>query len=67
MTRKRRPVLMLTLSSIIIAIQFYDLDYSDLSWNMNSKNYLRILSILLIIAGIIINTLQEKKEINKKL
>ena len=67
MTRKRRPVLMLVLASIIIVIQFYDIDYNDLSWNMNSKNYLRILSILLIIAGVIIDTLQGKKEINKKI
>ena len=67
MTRKRRPVLILVLASIILAIQVYDFDYNDLSWNMNSKNYLRILSILLIIAGVIIDNLQGKKEINKKI
>lgn len=67
MTRKRRPVLMLVLASIIIVSQVSDIDYTDLSWNMNSKNYLRIISILLIIAGVIIDTLQGKKEINKKI
>ena len=67
MTRKRRPVLILVIATIILFIQVYDIDYNDLSWNMNSKNYLRILSILLIITGIIINNLQGKKEINKKI
>jgi|GEM_PF-2630202 len=61
MTRKRRPVLILVLASIILAIQVYDFDYNDLSWNMNSKNYLRILAIILIIAGVIIDNLQAKK------
>ena len=67
MTRKRRPVLMLTLASIIIAIQLYDLDYSDLSWNMNFKNYLKIIGIILIIVGVIIENLQGQKEKNRKL
>jgi len=67
MTRKRRPVLIFVIATIILFIQVYDIDYNDLSWNMNSKNYLRILSILLIITGIIINNLQGKKEINKKI
>jgi len=67
MKTKRRPVLMLVLACIIIINQAYDFDYNDLSWNMNSKNYLRILSILLIISGVIIDNLQWKKEINKKI
>ena len=61
MTRKRRPVLILVLASIILIIQVYDFDYNDLSWNMNPKNYLRILTIILIIAGVIIDNLQAKK------
>ena len=62
MTRKRRPILILVLAGIIMAIQVYDIDYNDLSWNMNSKNYLKILSILLIIAGVIIDNLQGKRK-----
>jgi uncharacterized membrane protein len=61
MTRKKRPVIILVLASIILAVQIYDIDYNDLSWNMNTKNYLRILSIILIIAGVIIDNLQAKK------
>jgi len=64
MTRKRRPVTILVLAGIILIIQVYDFDYNDLSWNMNQKNYLRILSVLLVIAGVIIDNLQAKKEKN---
>jgi len=64
MTRKRRPVTILVLAGIILIIQVYDFDYNDLSWNMNQKNYLRILSGLLVIAGVIIDNLQAKKEKN---
>jgi len=64
MTRKRRPVTILVLAGIILIIQVYDFDYNDLSWNMNQKNYLRILSGLLVIAGVLIDNLQAKKEKN---
>ena len=64
MTRKRRPVTILVLAGIILIIQVYDFDYNDLSWDMNSKNYLRILSGILVIAGVIIDNLQAKKEKN---
>jgi|BarGraIncu00222A_1022003.scaffolds.fasta_scaffold120656_2 uncharacterized membrane protein len=64
MTRKRRPVTILVFACIVLIIQVYDFDYTDLSWNMDSKNYLRILSGVLVITGVIIDNLQAKKEKN---